>query len=684
MTTPNPNHYPQTTFTSTAFGPSLLTDRRKTIAKTTIHTQLDKLKNTGRYDCFKLQWHPTYEDHSMWPVPLHLFWDSDIAKWIEGAVYFLASFGHDEEVDNAIQELVEMIRGAQQEDGYLNVHYTVVEKAKRWSNLRDMHELYNAGHLIEAALAHHSYYKNNRLMEPVVRYVSLIHKTFGPGNDQVHGYPGHPEIELALLRLYAETGNEEAYSLAHYFLSERGNPKGQDGKHYYDWEREQRGEHEYLCPSTYPRPGWYEYCQAHRPIQEQDTVEGHSVRQMYLLTAVADMIYLSESSKKSLAEGEKPWKQALYKCWDNMVSRKMYLTGGIGSVKQWEGFGIDYHLPQSSDEGGCYAETCAAIAAMMLAERILKFDLNARFADVMELCLYNAVMTAMSTDGKAFTYTNQLGSSEADKSVREDWFWCACCPPNVTRLFGCLGGYVWHYGQEEKTASSDTYINVHLFTNARLEFPVPGGKGKATLEQKTEYPGESKVSFALDAPEGTNLTLRLRMPSWCKSETGLSPGKLGQDGVSTKSGYLVLPPSYTSKNKRFSLDFGNFSPRWISPHPYTGQRTLSLARGPIVYCVEDADNAWESNHFKDILVKPGDVAEEQVKDEKTGETYVKLKAKGLKRDMRSWEASSLAPGWDDVQKADVAEEEKELIFVPYYFRANRGGKGNMRVGLQKA
>ncbi|KAJ0127088.1 Uncharacterized protein HZ326_29810 [Fusarium oxysporum f. sp. albedinis] len=186
---------------------------------------------------------------------------------------------------------------------------------------------------------------------------------------------------------------------------------------------------------------------AHQPILDQQTVEGHSVRAMYLLTAVADMLCIDKSGSQSLSSSSS-WKDAVYRLWDNMVTKKMYLTGGIGAIKQWEGFGRDYFLPQSTDEGGCYAETCASIAVMMLAERLLHIELDAKYGDVMELCLYNNVMTAMSLDGKAFTYVNQLGSSESDKSVREEWFWCACCPPNVTRLYGSLGGYLWDFGEE--------------------------------------------------------------------------------------------------------------------------------------------------------------------------------------------------------------------------------------------
>jgi uncharacterized protein len=236
--------------------------------------------------------------------------------------------------------------------------------------------------LIEAALAHARHYKNDLLMEPLVKYVDLLYETFGPGPAQKHGYPGHPEIELSLLRLYEKTGNPKHLSLAKYFITERGNPKGQYGRHYYDVEAEARGEGEHQVPAYMERKGayWYvllildgnyvdkscRYHQAHKPIAEQETIEGHSVRAMYLLTAVADLIRVEEKIDHN------SYRKALERLWSNMVDKKMYLTGGIGAIAQWEGFGLDYFLPSSTDEGGCYAETCAGIGVMMLAERLLQ------------------------------------------------------------------------------------------------------------------------------------------------------------------------------------------------------------------------------------------------------------------------------------------------------------------------
>lgn len=323
----------------------------------------------------------------------------------------------------------------------------------------------------------------------LVKYVRLIHKTFGPNQDQLDGYPWHSEIELALLRLYDVTGSLEAYDLAKYFIVEHGNPKGQQGRHYFTWEAEQRRESPWTRPDRYPEKESYWYCQAHVPITRQPTIEGHAVRAVYLLTAVADFVRLAQVQGQMLAEPN-DLRTALYRLWDNMVQKKMYVTGGIGAIKQWEGFAADYFLPQGTDEGGCYC-------------------------DVMELCLYNSVMTAMSLNGGAFTYENQLASSASDKSARHGWFSCACCPPNMIRLFGSLGGYVWNYGQHGNGA----FVNVFLYTTAKLEFEANGET--VSLSQKSTWPWSGTADFELHS--AVSVTVRLRLPGWSKGDAGGSP-----------------------------------------------------------------------------------------------------------------------------------------------------------------
>ncbi|KAI1822131.1 glycoside hydrolase family 127 protein [Xylaria intraflava] len=666
--------HPQALFTQTTFtGPSLLQARRETIQQVTLKAQLKKLKETGQYECFNLKWQPIYDDKSRWPSPPPVYWDSDVAKWIEGACYMLAE-QYDAEIDAAVCELVQMIRDAQQEDGYIDVYFTVIEPGKRWSNLRDQHELYNAGHLIEAALAHRNHYKNDLFIEAMHKYVKLIRSVFGPGEGQRHGYPGHPEIELALIRLYSTTGNQDAYDLAQYFIEERGNPTGQDGMRYYDWERKERGDDPWMRPDAYPMHLDHWYSQSHLPILQQKTIEGHAVRALYLFTGLANLLSLDKLGIKPFASKDQYF-ATLRTLWDNMVDKKMYLTGGIGSMMQWEGFGIDYFLPQGSDEGGCYNETCASIAVMMLAERMLHLELNSRYTDVMELCLYNAVMTAMSLGGDAFTYVNQLASSEKDKNIRSAWFDTSCCPPNVSRLFGSIGGYLWDYGGH----GQEVFVNVHLYTTAKVSFQIDGQA--VALEQKSNWPWEGNVTFQLETFPTSNTTIRLRIPAWARKRYTLTPTL----NLSTiENGYLVLPPSYTSENKTFTMQIHGFEPRFISPHPYTNQHTLTIARGPLIYCVEDSDNPWEQDHFRNVGISADTpVSEEPRVMDKTGEHYIGLSASGWVRAMDQW--SQGEPGLDpsSVVEAGVSKEARELVFIPYYLRANRGGRGHMRVGLLK-
>ncbi|KAL1956770.1 hypothetical protein VTO42DRAFT_6824 [Malbranchea cinnamomea] len=684
--------YPQQSFRFTTFSPSSFwAHRRQVVRKVSLRYQLEVLKKTGRYDCFKLKWHPIYDEGFIqWPVPKHLFWDSDVAKWIEAACYFL----HEEfdlEIDEAVKELVEMIRSAQQPDGYLNVHFTVVKPGERFTNLRDLHELYNAGHLIEAALVHHLHYGNDRLLEPVIRYVNLICQMFGPGENQKHGYPGHPEIELALLRLYEVTRDPSHLALARYFIEERGNPTGQDGEHYYTVEAQARGERENEIPQYFPARKSYWYMQAHKPLLEQETIEGHSVRAMYLLTALADLVRVDKV--------DPGYREALLRLWRNMVDKKMYVTGGIGVIKQYEGFGPDYFLPQGTDEGGCYAETCAAIGVVMLAERLLQVDLDGQYADIMELCLYNAVLTGMSHNGKAFTYVNQLASSDKNPSERHEWFECSCCPPNVTRTLGILGGYLWTFDTSDDPSLSAS-INVHMYASAALTFKVAGQT--LALEQATNWPWEGTVKFKYTGPRTVACTVRLRIPSWASDFT-LDPPL--EDPIVNKS-YLTIPPTYLAKYPTFSLTVSGFQPRLLVPHPYTNQNTLTVARGPIIYCLEDVDNPWVKDNFKSTLLDPhADLTESQTRDDATGEFYVAISAieGGRFLDLSHFASTKtpcrpcLYPTGEvkhisglpngNAEKGSVSSEGRNVVtetlnFIPYYFRANRGGTGQMRVGIR--
>ncbi|KAE8449386.1 hypothetical protein EG329_008287 [Mollisiaceae sp. DMI_Dod_QoI] len=671
--------HPQESFRCTTFDPSSFWAKRRSIVrKNTLHTQLNILKSTGRYDAFKLKWHPAYDDgHKA------LFWDSDVAKWLEGACYFLSEEDEgagDRVIDVAVKELTEMIRSAQWKDGYLNIFFTVVKLGQRFTNVRDLHEMKVPTHVSESqTLTGSQHYKNDLLLGPMLKYVELVHEKFGPGPDQIHGYPGHPEIELALLRLHARTGNVHAYELARYFITERGNPHGVQGKPFYVFEAQQRGEKPGERSDAWPTANSYWYQQAHKPILEQETIEGHSVRAMYLLTAVADLVRQSRRMETDSLRFN-AYKIACKRLWNNMVNQKMYLTGGIGAIDQWEGFGIDYFLPQSTDEGGCYAETCASIGVMMLAERMLQLDLNGKYADIMELVLYNTVLGGMSQNGKEFLYENHLASCPERPSKREAWFDCACCPPNVTRTLGMLGGYMWSWN----ITGIDLTINVHLYNSAVLSLDV-GGK-KVTLKQETSWPWGNSIIFTLDAPTSIRVTINLRIPGWAYGTT-INPMTFSFHKI--ERSYLTLYPEYTSKHitSPITLSFGNisFAPRMLRQHRATNQNTLTIARGPLIYCAEDVDNPWVDDHFKSIAISSEAELQETVgHDEILNEDYVKILVPGVKMgDEKLSSMNGSFPGFEVENKRWMKKEDIEIVFIPYFYRANRGGKGHMRVGFRK-
>ncbi|KAG8629001.1 hypothetical protein KVT40_002866 [Elsinoe batatas] len=635
---------PQVSYVDTTLKKNSFLDcKRHIVWEHTLLYQLELSKKTGRYDAFRLQWHPSYSDPpDHWPVPNHLFWDSDVGKWIEAACYFLHD-GKNSVIENAIHELVEMIRSAQKEDGYLNIHFSVVAPKEPFTNLEHLHELYNAGHLIEAAVAHHQVFKNDRLLEPLVKYVKLIAAKIGPEPGQIHGYPGHPEIEIALIRLYQVTKNPEHLALAQYFIEERGATR--DGEHFFAAEAKARGWHPFQRPSYYPRPQSFWYNQTHKPILEQDSVEGHSVRAMYLLTAVAALDTYRVDQRQE-------YRDALVRLWDNMVAKKMYVNGGVGAIADWEGFSIDYFLPQGTDEGGCYAETCAAIGVMMLAERMLQIDLNSKYSDIMELCLFNSVLCCMSTDGKRFTYVNQLASSEGKPARFEPWFTCACCPPSLSRTLGFLTGYLrtTNIDHDANTA----HISVHIPTAGTTTLNV--NSKTITLDTESDYPLSGTIDCTLHAPNDISTTLAIRIPSWASSNFTISPLP---SPLRIEKGYLRLPPSYLLSSPTFTLSLP-MPPRFLAPHPATNQHTLTLARGPMVYCLEDVDNPWVRDHFKTLRLDGGQMR-------------VKFAGQG----------GSVAQeqGEEEGVVAPNGERVGELTFVPFYFRGNREGRGQMRVGI---
>ncbi len=350
-----------------------------------------------------------------------IFWDSDIGKWIEAASYALRH-RRDVTIEAEIDDIVDKLAEAQLGDGYLNLWYIGRDLNHRWTNLRDNHELYNCGHLLEGAIAYFQATGRRRMLNVMERYLDHIRATFGTGEGQKRGYPGHQEIELALVKLYRLTGERKQLDLAAYFIDERGHQP----PHYFDVERDARGE----AAADYGQ-GTCEYNQSHLPVREQTKVVGHAVRAMYMYTAMADL---------AAELGDASLQRACEVLWDDVTSTRMYVTGGFGPSASNEGFTSDYDLPNDT----AYAETCASVAFIFWAQRMLNLELDGRYADLLERALYNGALSGLSRDGEHYFYENKLESDGTNR--RWAWHPCPCCTMNVSRLVASIGGYFYSTG----------------------------------------------------------------------------------------------------------------------------------------------------------------------------------------------------------------------------------------------
>ncbi|MFO7637507.1 MAG: glycoside hydrolase family 127 protein, partial [Clostridia bacterium] len=537
--------------------------RRKTNRKASLPAQYGQLRETGRADAFCLQWKEGM------PNRPHFFWDSDLAKWIEACAYVLMEHP-DPEMEKACDEVIDQMEKAQWEDGYLNIYYSTVSKGGRWTNLLFMHELYCAGHLMEAAVEYHAATGKDKFLRIMCRYADHIHSVFGRDPGKLRGVPGHEEIELALVKLHKATGEKRYLDLACYFIDERG----QSPNHFEVEARVNNLErkHNYDRPGT----GKYAYVQADVPVREQTDANGHSVRAMYLYSGMADIALLT---------GDDSLRASCVRLYESTVNRRMYITGGIGSSSDVERFTFDYDLPQET----AYAETCASIGLVFFTRRMFELEKDGKYVDTMERALYNGVMGGISLDGKSFFYANPLAvkTEAVDRQTlgfshhmgyqRQPWFGCACCPPNLARLLSSLDRYF-------ASACGDT-LYVHLYNDCEYE-----GEGW-TLIQKTDYPWDGTVEFSFCSKGPISLDLALRIPGWCRNFK-LLMNNVPLDILPVK-GYVHLPGEYKDGDIiQLVLDM---PVEKIMSHPAARQNTgkIALKRGPIIYCAEAEDNGFD-------------------------------------------------------------------------------------------
>jgi len=566
-----------------------------------------------------------------------VFQDSDIGKWLEAVAYSLTTHP-DAALERTADEVIELLEAAQREDGYLDTYFIVKDPKNRWKCLRDCHELYCAGHLLEGAVAYWQATGKDRFLNVMRRYVDYIATVFGRGEGQMRGYPGHEEIELALCKLYDVTGEKKYLDLAAYFIDERG----RDPKYFLE-ELKTRGDAFHWEGND---AQGMDYFQAHAPVREQTEAVGHAVRAVYLYSGMADV---------AMRTGDEGLLEACRRLYRNIADKRLYVIGAIGSTYIGEAFTFDYDLPNDT----AYAETCASVGLIFFMKRMLEADGAAEYGDMMERALYNTVLAGMAMDGKSFFYVNPLEVfPEADekdpskrhvKTVRQKWFACACCPPNVARLLADLGSYI--YRRKGSAVTAD------LFIGSRLALP-----GGAELIQTSEVPFGGKVTFTLrGAAQG--FSLRVRCPEWAEGVTCTAPCR-------KENGYIAIQKDWQDGDS-VTLVFG-MEPRRIYANPLVRQDAgkVCLMRGPLVYCLEEADNGANLH----LLRLPEGEPVETVRGEGALFGMTLLRAKGRR----------FVPHGSRLYAPDRQgrEEEARLTFVPYFAWGNRD-KGEMAVYVRE-
>jgi len=497
------------------------------------------------------------------------FQDSDVYKWLEAVAYSITD-NRSPELEAKADEIIDLIARAQCPDGYLDTFFIIGQMDKRWTNVRDLHELYCAGHLIEAAVAYYKATGKSKILDVACRLADHIDSVFGDEPGKKRGYPGHEEIELALIKLYHCTGEKRYLKLSQFFIEERGKTPN-----FFEIEAKERGDQEPYGPTQ----GKYtfEYNQSHLPVREQKTAVGHAVRAMYFYCGIADIA--RETGDQSLVDTCKA-------LWYNVINRQMYLTGSIGSSHFGEAFTFDYDLPNDT----AYNETCAAIGLVFWAHRMLHLEVNSVYADVMETALYNGVLSGMSLDGTRYFYVNPLEvwpqscKKRNDKqhvaTVRKEWFGCACCPTNLARLLTSLSRYIYSKSSDE--------IYVHLYTSSLANIKMLGQT--VAINQKTNYPWDETVNFEISTEKPVEFTLGLRIPAWCRNYRVEVNGSPIETCSLVKKGYVQIRRLW-KQGDQIDLIFDMPVDRVrANPQLRACAGKVALRRGPIVYCLEERDN----------------------------------------------------------------------------------------------
>ncbi|AEH51202.1 glycoside hydrolase family 127 protein [Pseudothermotoga thermarum] len=584
------------------------------LANVTLPTQLSLLYETGRIDNFKIaSGKLSGSFNGYFP-----FNDSDVYKWIEAVSYvFERVKKSNPKLAQSLDEIIRDISNAQSEDGYLNTFFMINDSPK-WEDLVWGHELYTAGHLIQAAIAHRRFTGQDNMFKVAKKFADLICETFKPGKKE--GTCGHPEIEMSLVELYRETGERKYLNQAKYFIEARG--KGL---------------------ASVPRNPGPVYFIDHKPFVELDEVVGHAVRMLYLCCGATDL-YLE-------TEGKAIWK-TLENLWKDMTTRKMYITGGVGSRHDWESIGEPYELPNRR----AYAETCAAIANFMWNYRMFLASGEARFVDVMEQVVYNGLLSGISLDGDKYFYDNPL--EDMGTKRRQRWFDCACCPPNIARTIASLPHYIY--------AQSKDKLWVNLYESST--FKIIHNDVPIEIVQQTDYPWSGDVHIRIAARETLSFTLLLRIPEWS------ADFDLKLNGKSVKfhlnNGYAELQNSWKGTNNvQLTL---KLRPECLQSHPYVSENhgKVAVRSGPVLYCIEQVDNP----DFDIWTLKIDSDSFEMVPGEILGKRMFFLLGNGKATNIRSWQGKLYRP------KTKTKSKYVTFKLIPYHMWNNRGNSG-MRLWL---
>lgn len=583
-----------------------------------------------------------------------LFQDSDFSKWIEAVAYSLTQHP-DEELERIADGAIDIVCAAQQDNGYLDTYYIINDMSKVFTNLRDNHELYCFGHLTEGAVAYYQATGKDKLLNAARRFADYVYECFGKEDGRKKGYPGHEIAEMALMRLYDVTGGEKYRELSEFFINQRGTRP-----YYFD------AEHPETVKKGHEDELRHSYNQAHLPVREQDEAVGHSVRAVYLYSGMADV---------ARVDGDESLYNACLKLWDNITQKKMYVTGGIGATHMGEAFSFNYDLPNDT----AYSETCAAIGLVFFARRMLEIKADRRFADVMERALYNTVLAGMAADGKSFFYVNPLEvypkACHEDarkfhvKPVRQKWFGCACCPPNIARLLSSLSMYAY-------TENDDTLF-AHLFVGGSVNKYIGRTGGRVDAEGvsgdclsfyvTTDMPWQGTTVYGCTNEKPVHGTLAIRIPEWSRSfkVSGVT-GELDESTAQLKDGYLYVTRDW-KKGDSVQLEL-SMETEFVAANTEVREdmNKTALRRGPFIYCLEEADNG-AGLHKLSVCV---DSKPEELMLNIAGTDVVALRIAG-----KRIKASDMAL-YGTLKKPEY--EEVELIYVPYYAWNNRG-EGEMSV-----